>query len=93
MHKHKRNLHWLNRDIKKSQKRKARLHKQTKQTGNSAKFRQYQHKCKREMRKTEWEHINNTIEEGMNMKNSKPFWNYIKSNIQDNKMRKVKQTI
>ena len=36
------------------------------------------------MRKAEWEYINNTITQGLQTNNSKPFWKYIKSRKQDN---------
>ena len=36
------------------------------------------------MRKAEWEYIYNTITQGLQTNNSKPFWKYIKSRKQDN---------
>ena len=36
------------------------------------------------MRTAEWEYINNTITQGLQTNNSKPFWKYIKSRKQDN---------
>ena len=36
------------------------------------------------MRKAVWEYINNTITQGLQTNNSKPFWKYIKSRKQDN---------
>ena len=36
------------------------------------------------MHKAEWEYINNTITQGRQTNNSKPFWKYIKSKKQDN---------
>ena len=36
------------------------------------------------MHKAEWEYINNTITQGLQTNNSKPFWKYIKSIKQDN---------
>ena len=36
------------------------------------------------MRRAEWEYINKTVEVGMIVNNTKPFWRYIKSKRQDN---------
>ena len=35
------------------------------------------------MKAIEWEYINNTIEEGLQNNNTKPFWSYVKSRRQD----------
>ena len=40
--------------------------------------------CKRQVRKAEWAYINNTIIEGLENNNQKPFWKYIKSRKQNN---------
>ena len=42
-------------------RRKARLHKHAKRTGNFKEYRQFQKECKRQFRKAEWDHINNII--------------------------------
>ena len=56
-----------------------KLRKQaTGQTTNSLK------KPRRSMHKAEWEYINNTITQGVQTNNSKPFWKYIESIKQDN---------
>ena len=52
-------------------KRKARLHKHAKRTGNFKEYRHFQKECKRQFRKAEWDHINNIISEGFENKNSK----------------------
>ena len=39
---------------------------------------------KRNLRKAEWDHVNNVIQEGLNQNNTKPFWSYTKSKRQDN---------
>ena len=39
---------------------------------------------KRNLRKAEWDHVNNVIQDGLNQNNTKPFWSYTKSKRQDN---------
>ena len=39
---------------------------------------------KRNLRKAEWDHVINVIQEGLNQNNTKPFWSYTKSKRQDN---------
>jgi hypothetical protein len=63
-------------------RRKARLHKHAKRTGNFKEYRHFQKECKRQFRKAEWDHIDNIICEGFENNNSKPFWNYMKSKKQ-----------
>ena len=58
-------LPWVNRKLKKSLKKKARMYKQAKKTGSWSQYKYYQKQCKREFRKAEYEHINNTIQEGL----------------------------
>ena len=65
-------------------KKKARLYNQANKTGSWGRFKQYQKECKGNLRRTEWDHINKIIQDGMDKHNSKPFWNYIKSKKQDN---------
>jgi histone H3/H4 len=84
MIKKKHHIPWLNRSLKRMFRRKARLHKHAKRTGNLKEYRHFQKECKRQFRKAEWDHINNIISEGVENNNSKPFWNYMKSKKQDN---------
>ncbi|WAQ98000.1 hypothetical protein MAR_022373 [Mya arenaria] len=46
-------------------------------------FKQYQRECKKVFKKAEVNHINNTIQKGLEENNSKPFWRYVKSRRQD----------
>ena len=84
MVKKRHSLPWLNRDLKRSTRRKARYYKQAKKTGNWSKYRNFQKECKNAFRKAEWNYVNNTIQKGLDNKNSKPFWNYVKSKNQEN---------
>jgi hypothetical protein len=61
MIKKKHHIPWLNRSLKRMLRRKARLHKHAKRTGNFKEYRQFQKECKRQFRKAEWDHINNII--------------------------------
>jgi len=82
--KSKRDYPWINRDLKKMMKKKAKLYKKAKKTKNWDRFRSHQRECRRALRRAEWDHVNNVIEEGFKDNNSKPFWNYIKSKRKDN---------
>jgi len=65
-------------------KKKQNLYNQAKKSKKWANYRHFQKTCKREIRKAEWDYINNSILEGMSKNNSKPFWQYVKSRKQDN---------
>ncbi|CAG2240290.1 unnamed protein product [Mytilus edulis] len=80
----KTSLPWINHKIRKMFKKKTRLYQQAKRTKNWSNYRHFQKECKRQVRKAEWEYINNTIMEGLENQQSKPFWKYIKSRKQDN---------
>ena len=43
----------------------------------------FQKECRQEIRKAEQDHINNTINEGLQNNNTKPFWQYVKSRRED----------
>ena len=47
-------------------------------------YKHFQKECKSQVRKAEWNYINDTIMEGLQNNNSKPFWKYAKSRKQDN---------
>lgn len=72
------------RNLRRSLKKKSRLYRQAKKRGNWDRFRHYQKECKRTFRRAEWNHVNRVINEGLENKNSKPFWNCVKSKKQDN---------
>jgi hypothetical protein len=72
--KKRRSLPWLNKDLKEMAKLRSRLYKNAKQT---------QHECKIAFKKAEINHINNTIQKGLEENNSKPFWWYVISRRQD----------
>ena len=65
-------------------KKKTRLYHQAKKTNKWTNYRHFQKECKSQVRKAEWNQINDTIIEGHQNNNSKPFWKYIKSRKQDN---------
>jgi hypothetical protein len=45
---------WLNRSLQRMLRRKARLHKHAKRTGNFKEYRHFQKECKRQFRKAQW---------------------------------------
>ena len=73
------NLPWLNGKLHRQLKRKRRLYKKAKETNNWTIYKFIPKTCRRSMRKAEWEYINNTITQGLQTNNSKPFWKNIKS--------------
>ena len=77
-------LPWMTYKIRKMLKKKQKLYNQAKKTKSWSNYRHFQKTCKREIRKAEWNYVNNAILEGMNKNNSKPFWKYAKSRKQDN---------
>ena len=84
MSRSKNSLPWLNRNIRKQLKKKHRLYKKAKASGKWEKYRHFSREVKRNLRKAEWDHVNNVIQEGLNQNNTKPFWSYTKSKRQDN---------
>jgi len=76
-------LPWVNHRVYRLLKRKKRLYSKAKRTRNWIQYRQFQKTCRREIRKAEWTHVNDIIQEGFAANNSKPFWRYIKSKNQD----------
>ena len=77
-------LPWIGHHIKKLLRRKKRLYKQARKTGNWSNYRFFQKECRREMRKTEYQYVNRVIEEGIKGNNTRPFWRYVKARRQDN---------
>jgi len=80
----RKSLPWFSHKLKRMVKRKARLYKMAKETGNWTHFKTYQRECKKEFKKAEINHINIAIEKGLEENNTKPFWRYVKSRRQDN---------
>ena len=65
-------------------KKKTRLYHQAKKTNKWTNYKHFQKECKSQVRKAEWNYINDTIMEGLQNNNSKPFWKYVKPRKQDN---------
>ena len=77
-------LPWINKSIKRLLRKKQKLFQKAKESKNWDEYRKHQKHCKREIRRAEWKYINNTIQDGLQNNNSKPFWNFIKSRRKDN---------
>ena len=58
--------------------------KKARKSGDWTNYKFHQKECKREFKKAENNYINQTILEGLNQNNTKPFWRYVKSKKQDN---------
>ena len=84
MLKKRQSLPWITPTIKKMLKKKQRLFKRARSTNNWSGYREYQKHCRRELRRTEWQFINGKILQGLEQKDNKPFWRYIKARKQDN---------
>ena len=65
-------------------KKKQRLFKRARSTNSWSGYREYQKDCRRELRRAEWQFINGKILQGLEQKDNKPFWRYIKARKQDN---------
>ena len=76
-------LPWFTHKLKRMVKRKARLYKRAKKKTKWAEYRKFQKECKKAFKEAEQKHINDTIQEGLNENNSKPFWRYVKSKKKD----------
>ena len=77
-------LPWMNKHLVKLIKKKCTLFKKAKMSGDWTDYRNHQKTCRKEMRKTESDYVNKTINEGLAENNPKPFWKYIKSRKSDN---------
>ena len=77
-------LPWLSKPIMKMIKRKQRLYRRAKRNNKWDTYQDFQKKCKQQIRKAEWDFINNVIQEGLSNNNTKTFWRYIKTRRQDN---------
>ena len=65
-------------------KKKTKLFKQAKASGDWTTYKEHQKVCKKEFQAAENNFVNNTINKGLEENNSKPFWRYVKSKKSDN---------
>ena len=72
-------LPWMNKNITRLIKKKCKLYKAAKQSGEWGEYNEHQKHCRKTIRKAEHDYVNKTINEGLAENNSKPFWKYIKS--------------
>ena len=76
-------LPWINRPLLRLLRQKKRQYQKARTTQDWTKYRSIQKRCKREIIRAEWRHINSTIQEGLD-NNTKPFWNFVKARRKDN---------
>ena len=74
----------INREVKRTLKRNARLFKNEKKTSKWSAYMKCQKECKQKLRKAEWNDINEIISDCLQNNNTKPSWNYAKSKREDN---------
>ena len=65
-------LPWINRPLLRLLRQKKRQYQKARTTQDWTKYRSIQKRCKREIRRAEWRHINSTIQEGLDNNNTKP---------------------
>ena len=82
--KKKSSLPWFNKHLEKLIRKKSKLHKKAKASGEWDSYKQHQKHCKKEFIKAENDYVNQIINKGLEEKNTKPFWKYIKSKKSDN---------
>ena len=75
---------WINRNISKQLKKKSRLYRKAKSSGKWEKYRHFSKEVKKNIRKAEWNHVNNVIKDSLEENNTKPLFSYCKSKRQDN---------
>ena len=76
-------LPWITPQLKRMLKKKQRLFKKARSSRNWSGYREFQKHCRRELRRAEWQFINGKISEGLEQKDNKPFWRFIKARKQD----------
>ena len=78
---------WLTRELKRKCVRKRRMYnkaKRSKQTIHWDIYKEYAKALKKGLRQAHWQHINTILLAAEEDSNPKPFWNYIRSQNQDN---------
>ncbi|CAC5368405.1 unnamed protein product [Mytilus coruscus] len=68
------NIPWIKHKQRKMLKKKQRLYKQARKTNKWSNYRSFQKECKKQLRKAEYEYVNQNIFEGLNNNDTKPFW-------------------
>ena len=74
----------MTRKLRNRIKKKAKLYKKAKTSKNWDRYKSFQKACKREFKRAEQDYITRAINKGIEQKNHKPFWRYIKSKKSDN---------
>jgi len=77
---------WLTTPIKKAIRKKNKLYFKARKTHNKdlwTKYKAAKQQVQKQIRKAEFDYINNILEESLKSKNPKPFWRYIKAKLQD----------
>jgi hypothetical protein len=78
---------WFTHKLRRAVRRKHRLYTKARSTNSDqswAKYKEAKKHTQNAIKKAHWDYVNNVLIESMEKKESKPFWNYIKSKKQDN---------
>ena len=82
----KHNVPWINQKIRRMCRKKQRLFNKAKRSSKSRDWSAYKSLKKdtsKALRRAHWQYVNNILLEGLQSKDSKPFWRYVKSKRQD----------
>ena len=82
----KKDIPWLTPDLKLTCRRERRLYKRAKKSKKPHHWESYKRcssKCKKDLRRAHWQHLNNIQLTSETEENPKPFWSHIKAQKQD----------
>ena len=79
-------LPWINQSIRRMCRKKQRLYNKAKRSHKNKDWQDYRSHKKatvQAIRRSHWRYVNSVLLEGLESKDTKPFWRYIKSQRQD----------
>ena len=82
----KKDIPWLTPDLKRTCRKKRRLYNRAKKSQKPHHWESYKRcssKCKKDLRRAHWQHLNTILLISETEKNPKTFWSYLKSQKQD----------
>ena len=82
----KHNVPWINQKIRRMCRKKQRLFNKAKRSSKSrdwSAYKSFKKDTSKALRRAHWQYVNNILLEGLQSKDSKPFWRYVKSKRQD----------
>ena len=82
----KHNVPWINQKIRRMCRKKQHLFNKAKRSSKSrdwSAYKSFKKDTSKALRRAHWQYVNNILLEGLQSKDSKPFWRYVKSKRQD----------